>query len=546
MSFEQKLVLLKIAGGLLAIMATYSLAGLIAVWGAQGRGHWFLRMAAVLAFPAAWLLTVDRRLCLFFLSQMAVVVLRLWHFQSRRSSTADGPGPAAAGSSANESRRRYSLAEMLLVFVLLSGVLAMLARMPPQVRRDWHLDALPGFAMGVFTLVAVWAAQSRRSAWLRAAALMVAFPALLMGSWLWLARSARSARGPIGRVAAVACIILMAVPPAMIYVEEFRLHSLAYPPPLANNGYVDLLRAAEAIDDHSVKVDALSGDELRAYLVKQEPALELARQALTRPCQVVLYDRMDDMRLMLEGQSLEKLSQIFAARGRQQLLDGRLGEAVESYVAAIDFGAAIANGGVMIHEGSSFTAERLGIEGLQKIVAGLDDDACCELIERFAAIDARHEPAGNVIARERVYYARAYPWKHRANTLSRALFPIGPTYDDLMDAAAGEKRARLRLLVCHLALRRHWLATNRFPDSLDALVPRYLASVPLDSFADRALTYKKLPANYLLYSIGSDLIDDSGAPCAPLAWPVPEGDIVVPVDLPPAGDAADTGVKAEE
>jgi hypothetical protein len=45
------------------------------------------------------------------------------------------------------------------------------------------------------------------------------------------------------------------------------------------------------------------------------------------------------------------------------------------------------------------------------------------------------------------------------------------------------------------------------------------------------LTYKRLPAAYLLYSIGDDRVDDSGAPSAPFALPVPKGDIVVPVDL---------------
>ena len=127
--------------------------------------------------------------------------------------------------------------------------------------------------------------------------------------------------------------------------------------------------------------------------------------------------------------------------------------------------------------------------------------------------------------------------------MARILFPgVTDVNEGLFEAEGGEKRARLRLLIAHLALRRFSLATNHYPDSLDALVPRYLTSVPLDPFADRALTYKKLSAGYLLYSIGDDRIDDLGAPSAPLALPVPKGDIVVAVDLAPA----DAGVEAKE
>ncbi|HVW37636.1 MAG TPA: hypothetical protein VHB99_10040, partial [Pirellulales bacterium] len=76
MSYDQWLILLKIAVSLFAVMATYSVVGLVAVWGVRGRGNWFLRMAAVLAFLGAWLLTVDSRLYLLFLCQTAVVVIR--------------------------------------------------------------------------------------------------------------------------------------------------------------------------------------------------------------------------------------------------------------------------------------------------------------------------------------------------------------------------------------------------------------------------------------------------------------------------------------
>lgn len=525
MSFDQARIAGMIGLALLTVVTTYSLAGLLAVWGAQGRGPWFLRMVAVLAFLAAWLGTVDRRLCLLFISQTAVVVLRLWFVQSRPARAKTGSDAAPEAQSIRPAGRHFSLADLLLVVVLASGVLAMLVRLPPQVRWDWYKDVLPGAFLGVFTLVAVWAAQSDRQPWLRAASLVVVFPALVMGAWLWLARRAR---GPVGRAAAALSLLLIAALPAKLYYAEFEGRSISYPTPLEDNGYVDLLRAAEMAVDPTVKVDTLSGDALRAYLDQQRSALELAERGLSRPCQAVLYERMDDRLLGEEGQRLEQLSRLFAGRGRLQLQDGRLEDAVESYLADIELGAAIANGGVMMHDGFGFVIERLGAEGLQQAIARLDDGACRKLAEKLAAIDARREPPESGPSRERLYFACRYPWKHRSNALARALFPSEPiTLDALGRAAAGEKRARLRLLIGHLALRRFWLEAKGYPETLDELVPRYLPAVPRDPFSDRALIYKRLTTGYRLYSIGDDRVDDAGVPAKPLAWPVPNGDIVI-------------------
>jgi hypothetical protein len=528
MSFDHWPIWLSVSAAIFAVIATYSLVGLVAVWGALGRGHWFWKMAAVLVFSALWLFTSDPRLCLFSLSQTAVVLLWLWR-PSRSDRAKSAPCASTAKRPDATLGRRYSLADLLLVFVLLSGVLAMLARLPPQVRWDWYKDVLPGGVMGGLTLIAVWAVEGRQSPWLRATTLIVAFPAILMEGWLWLARSAR---GPFGRATAAAGLLLIAILPARVYYVAYKTSLLAYPPPLAENGYVDLLRAGAAIDNAWANVDTLSTAELRTYLGKQETALAFVRRGLALPCQALLYEGMNDNVLSTEGQRFEKLSQILAARGRQELQDGHLEAAVESYLADIELGAAMTNGGVMMHDGFGFVSERLGIEGLQKITARLDDDACRKLGERLAKIDAGREPPEASAARERVYYARSYPWKNRIKILGLAFIPKEAIAEDVViGAAGGEKRARVRLLICHLALRRFWLSKKHYPQTLEELVPEYLAGVPLDPFADRVLTYKRLPAAYLLYSIGDDRVDDSGAPSAPFALPVPKGDIVVPVDL---------------
>ena len=51
---------------------------------------------------------------------------------------------------------------------------------------------------------------------------------------------------------------------------------------------------------------------------------------------------------------------------------------------------------------------------------------------------------------------------------------------------------------------------GRLPGPLDELAPRYLEAVPADPFDGRPLRYKRLENGYVIYSIGSNGIDDGG------------------------------------
>lgn len=85
------------------------------------------------------------------------------------------------------------------------------------------------------------------------------------------------------------------------------------------------------------------------------------------------------------------------------------------------------------------------------------------------------------------------------------------------------REARRAAAVAGVAVARHRLATGRWPESLEALVPGALARVPADPFDGRPLRYRAGPAAALVYSIGPDLKDDAGAP------PSAGGDLVFTV-----------------
>ncbi len=74
-----------------------------------------------------------------------------------------------------------------------------------------------------------------------------------------------------------------------------------------------------------------------------------------------------------------------------------------------------------------------------------------------------------------------------------------------------ERSIQSRDAVCvAIALELYHRHHGAYPAALNALVPRYLPSVPPDRFDGRPIKYKQLDGKPLLYSIGVDRVDDGG------------------------------------
>ena len=75
-----------------------------------------------------------------------------------------------------------------------------------------------------------------------------------------------------------------------------------------------------------------------------------------------------------------------------------------------------------------------------------------------------------------------------------------------------QTRALLRSAASAVAAMRFRQARGRWPASLDALVPDYLAKVPVDPFSGAPLIYKILGDGIMVYSVGRNRTDDGGKP----------------------------------
>jgi len=76
----------------------------------------------------------------------------------------------------------------------------------------------------------------------------------------------------------------------------------------------------------------------------------------------------------------------------------------------------------------------------------------------------------------------------------------------LMEAATQERDAMLAALALEVYRREH----NQWPAALDALVPRFLPSVPHDRYDGKPLKYCLIDGDPVLYSVGADRDDDGG------------------------------------
>jgi len=69
---------------------------------------------------------------------------------------------------------------------------------------------------------------------------------------------------------------------------------------------------------------------------------------------------------------------------------------------------------------------------------------------------------------------------------------------------------RLRVTQIRAAIALYRKANGRFPESLDALCPDILPSVPIDSFSGKPMRYAKTPDGWKVWSVGMDNLDNDG------------------------------------
>ena len=89
---------------------------------------------------------------------------------------------------------------------------------------------------------------------------------------------------------------------------------------------------------------------------------------------------------------------------------------------------------------------------------------------------------------------------------------LWPNRQAIRKAEAKHKQvvAHERLLATEMALRSYQFEHGGPPAKLEDMVTNFLAKLPQDPFGACPLTFRSQGTNWLLYSIGSDGVDDGG------------------------------------
>jgi hypothetical protein len=306
---------------------------------------------------------------------------------------------------------------------------------------------------------------------------------------------------------ALAVIFMLSVL-AVVFLSRDRTAPL---PALPNpNGYDDFLKASEVVAGNFRDSRELDRDSLGALVATNSEALRLLRLGLTRQCMMPMDSALTNAGIDHLG-GMKRLVQLLAAEGRREEMEDRPAEAARSYVDAIRFGNEMSRGGFLITRLVGIACEAIGYAPLAKVVPKLSRADARIVLTELEKVDAGRVTWAEVLRSEQNYVR--FQLRGRMNPI---MWVWGWWQSRGSQAKAEAKHkmviAHERLLVAELGLRCYQSEQGRAPEGLEQLVPKYLQRVPSDPFSRRPLLYRQQGTNWMLYSVGTDGVDDGGKP----------------------------------
>jgi hypothetical protein len=213
-------------------------------------------------------------------------------------------------------------------------------------------------------------------------------------------------------------------------------------------------------------------------------------------------------RLMEAGRELRNLSQLIDAEAGRQADGGNIVRALELTIANLRLGSMLSRGSDVFISVDGSVASYFAERRLARLESDLTSDQMRMAIEALSRVAAEREPIESIRARDAAYQQRIWGWMGRLQYVMNGLFHAP-------DLERPEILWRVQVIQelprTDLALRLYQREQGPLPpDSLAALVPKYLPSVPIDPYTNRPLVYRVDRGGYTLYSVGQDGRDDAG------------------------------------
>jgi len=338
---------------------------------------------------------------------------------------------------------------------------------------------------------------------------------------------------------------------------------------------VALMRARKWSKESKEQIEALtvgliSGDTnaIGQTLIEVQPALDLVREGShAQSCQMPLINISEDTNSL---SMLRQLARLLVADGKWVERNGNSGRAADDYLAAIKFGADCSKGGALIQSLVGDAIVSMGAPAIRTWVlqsANSSDDINA-MMEKLDGIASQRTPLtealryelddtkkmvdrqfseravfhGGLVSRRAIaaYFDAAFGelvqdaerpfWQSNSKAITEKWVSDKPTWSVMFNrpiphillsicipatrsaqvkAVRTDVELKATEVVC--ALKSYELAHGSPPETLSALIPGLLPSVPIDPFDGKPLRYRRKGKEWVLWSVGSDMKDDNAA-----------------------------------
>jgi hypothetical protein len=189
--------------------------------------------------------------------------------------------------------------------------------------------------------------------------------------------------------------------------------------------------------------------------------------------------------------------------------------AADHAVGILRIGAMFGHEGQILHSQVGTAIEEAGRIDIARLRTKVSPQKERDLLQVVQQVEASREPLETVIEREEAWRDLHDRWRFR---LYKVLVlgkeaAVGWEGRECYDQVHERQRRYIcsaQLLVADLAIRAYQRDHGEYPANLELLAPDYLSQVPLDPFSNKPFQYRCGVSDFVLYSIGSDGVDNGG------------------------------------
>ncbi len=286
----------------------------------------------------------------------------------------------------------------------------------------------------------------------------------------------------------VGFLALAIVVGVLIVVIGFRPLSTVQRPLPKPNGYDDFVQAGQKRVGDAAKFLELDPASLAGMIATNREALAMVRLGLSRECRVSLEPSEEYLgRHNADLAGIKGLGSLLAAAGRLAELTNSLAEAAHCYVEVIRLGQEGSRGGVMIDKLVGVALEAKGISLLSVLKDRLSVEQGRAVIGALEAIDAKAEPAEQVLQQEHRWSRKTFGWRAIvARTFTPKVYK--PAEQKFVQKVYQADQQR-RYLLLDLAVRVFEKEKGKTPKALSDLVPAFLQTIPRDPITGTNMVY---------------------------------------------------------